>query len=220
MRLNEDEVNDYLRNHLGQYEDSMQQAWLEIIERDPLTLEDIAPIARKIKNRAIRQYLTKKFREKSLYEPIGRDGDGRFTLESILANPAHEMAEDDDNVSRRLCNKFVDFLICEYISQKEENATLKRKEMDLKAERLKLREEALRFKKDRFESWKRLMEEKGREKESRLRLIIQIQRERFEFRKEQSSLRGNSGISGDIDNGNRLPNERAASAKTAWIEYL
>ena len=220
MRLNEDEVNDYLRNHLGQYEDSMQQAWLEIIERDPLTLEDIAPIARKIKNRAIRQYLTKKFREKSLYEPIGRDGDGRFTLESILANPAHEMAEDDDNVSRRLCNKFVDFLICEYISQKEENATLKRKERDLKAERLKLREEALRFKKDRFESWKRLMEEKGREKESRLRLIIQIKRERFEFRKEQSSLRGNSGISGDIDNGNRLPNERAASAKTAWIEYL
>jgi hypothetical protein len=106
------------------------------------------------------------------------------------------------------------------MNQKEENVALKRKEMDLKAERLRLREEALRFKKDRFESWKRLMEEKGREKETRLRLKIQIQRERFEFRKEQSSLRGNRGISGDIDNGNRLPNERAASAKTAWIEYL
>jgi hypothetical protein len=219
MRLNEDEVNNYLRNHLGQYEDSMQQAWLEVVERDPETLDEIAPIARKIKNRAIKQYLTKKFREKSLYVPIG-NGDGGFTLESILASPAHEISQDDDNVSRRLCNKFVDFLICEYMSQKEENATLKRKEMDLKAERLRLREEALRFKKDRFESWKRLMEEKGREKESRLRLIIQIQRERFEFRKEQSSLRGNRGISGDIDNGNRLPNERAASAKTAWIEYL
>jgi hypothetical protein len=218
MRLNVNEVSNYLQNHLGQYEDSLQQAWLEIIERDPLTLEDIAPIARKIKNKAIQQYLTKKFREKSLYEPIGRDGDASFTLESILANPVHEMAEDDDDVSRKLCNKIVDFLICEYIGQKEENAALKRKEMDFKEERLRLREEALKFKRDRFESWKRLMEEKGREKESRLRLKIQIQRERFEFRKEQYSLRGNRGISGDVDNGNRLPNGRAASAKTAWIE--
>ena len=220
MRLNEDEVNDYLRNHLGQYEDSFQQAWLEVVERDPQSIEEIPLIVRKIKNRAIKQYLTKKFREKSLYEPIGENGDGGFALESLLASPSHEISEDDDDVSRRLCNKIVDFLICEYMNQKEENVALKRKEMDLKAERLRLREEALRFKKDRFESWKRLMEEKGREKETRLRLKIQIQRERFEFRKEQSSLRGNRGISGDIDNGNRLPNERAASAKTAWIEYL
>ena len=55
--------------------------------------------------------------------------------------------------------------------------------MDLKAERLRLREDALKFKKDRFESWKRLMEDKGREKENRLKLKIQLQREKFEFRK-------------------------------------
>ena len=41
---------------------------------------------------------------------------------------------------------------------------LKRKAMDLKAERLRLREEALKFKRDRFESWKKLMEDKGRAK--------------------------------------------------------
>ena len=86
MRLNENEVNDCLQAHLGQYEDSLQQAWLEIIERDPETLDDVALIARKIKNRAIRRYLKKKFVEQSLYEPIGRNGDGRFTLESILAS--------------------------------------------------------------------------------------------------------------------------------------
>jgi hypothetical protein len=178
-----DEVNEYLQAHFGQHEDSLQQAWLEVVERDPKTLDDIVPIARKIKNKAIKQYLTKRFREKSLYEPIGRDGDGRFTLESILASPAHEMAEDHLDVSRRLCNKIVDFLICEYMSQKEENVALKRKEMDLKAERLRLREEALRFRRDRFESWKRLMEDKGKEKENRLKLRIQLQREQFELRK-------------------------------------
>jgi hypothetical protein len=183
MRLNENEVNDYLQAHLCQYEDSLQQAWLEVVERDPETLDDIAPIARRNRNRAIKQYLTKKFKEKSLYEPIGGNGDRRFTLESILASPAHEDTEENDSGSNRFYEKIVDFLIGEYMSQKEENVALRRKEMDLKADRLRLREEALKFEKDRFESWKKLMEDKGREKENRLRLKIQLQREKFEFRK-------------------------------------
>jgi hypothetical protein len=188
MRLNENEVNDYLQAQLGQYEDSLQQAWLEVVECDPETLDDIVPIARKIRNKAIKQYLTKKFKEKSLYEPIGGNGDGRFTLESLLASPAHEDTEENDNGSNRFYKKIVDFLICEYISQKEENVALKRKELDLRAERLRLREEALTFKKDRFESWKRLMEDKGKEKENRLKLKIQLQREKFEFKKVQFIL--------------------------------
>jgi len=188
MRLNMNEVNDYLRNHLGQYEDSLQEAWLEVVERDPETLDDIAPIARRNKNKAIKQYLNKKFREQSLYDPIGRNGDERFTLESILASPAHEDTEENDNGSGRFYKKIVDFLIGEYISQKEENLAFKRKEMVLKAERLRLREESLKFQRDRFESWKRLMEDKGREKENRLKLKIQLQREKSEFRKERFVL--------------------------------
>jgi hypothetical protein len=183
MRLNENEVNNYLQAHLGQYEDSLQQAWVEIVERNPETLDDVALIARKIKNKAIKQYLTRKFREKSLYEPVGKNRGQRFTLESILANPANETAEEEDDGSRRLYYKVVNFLISEYISQKEENVALKRQEIDLKAERLRLREEALKFQRDRFESWKRLMEEKGKEKENRLKLKIQLQREQLEFRK-------------------------------------
>jgi hypothetical protein len=183
MRLNENEVNDYLQAHLGQYEDSLQQAWLEIVERDPETLDDIVPIVRKIRDKAIKYYLRKKFRDESLYKPLGKDVDGKFTLESILASPVHEDTEENDNGSNRFYKKIVDFLIGEYISQKEENAELKRKEMDLKAERLRLREEALKFQRDRFESWKKLMEDKGREKENRLKLKIQLQREKFEFRK-------------------------------------
>ena len=99
-----------------------------------------------------------------------------------------EDTEEQDNGSNRFYKKIVDFLIGEYISQKEENVALKRKAMDLKAERLRLREEALKFKKDRFESWKRLMEDKGREKENRLKLKIQLQREKSEFRKERFVL--------------------------------
>jgi len=189
MKFSEDEINNYLHPILGQYEDSFQQAWLEIVERDPQTLEEIPPIARRIKNRAIKQYLTKKFREKSLYEPIGGNGDGRLTLESVLASPADENTEEQNNGSKDLYKKIIDFLIAEYISQKEENIALKRKAIDLKLERLRLREDTLKFKKDRFESWKRLMEDKGREKENRLRLKIQLQRERLNFRKEQCVLK-------------------------------
>jgi len=58
MKLSEDEINNYLHPILGQYEDSFQQAWLEIVERDPQTLEEIPPIARRIKNRAIKHYLS------------------------------------------------------------------------------------------------------------------------------------------------------------------
>jgi len=188
MRLNEDEVNNYLQAHLGQYEDSLQQAWLEVVECDPETLDDIVPIARKIRNKAIKRYLTKKFREKSLYEPIGGNGDGKFTLESILASPVHEDTEENDNGSSRFYKKIVDFLIGEYISQKEENVALKRKAMDLKAERLRLREESLKFKRDRFESWKKLMEDKGKQKEDQFKLKVQLRRKELEFRKEQFAL--------------------------------
>ena len=127
MRLNENEVNNYLQAHLGQYEDSFQQAWLEIVERDPQTLDEIPPITRRIRNRALKQYLNKKFREQSLYEPIGRNGDERFTLESILASPTNENTEENDNGSNGLYKKIVDFLIGEYLSQKNENACTQEK---------------------------------------------------------------------------------------------
>jgi len=50
--------------------------------------------------------------------------------------------------------------------------------------------ESLKFKRDRFESWKRLMEEKGKQKEAQFRVKVQLQRERLEFRKQQFHLKG------------------------------
>jgi hypothetical protein len=189
MNLNETEVNNYLRPCLGRYEDSFQDAWVEILECNPRTVEEITPIIKRIRNKAIKQYMNNKYREESLYKPIGKDGDEKFTLESILASPENEDTEDRDNGDNGLYKKIVDFLIGEYFKQKNENLELKRKEIELKEERLRLRREGLKFKRDRFESWKKLMEEKGKQKESQFKLEVQLQREKLEFKKEQFYLK-------------------------------
>jgi hypothetical protein len=80
MKLNETEVNNYLRPFLGRYEDSFQHAWVEILECSPQTLEEITPIIRRVRNKAIKQYLNKKYKEESLYKPIGKNRDEKFPL--------------------------------------------------------------------------------------------------------------------------------------------
>ena len=189
MLLNEHEINSYLQPFLGQYGDSFQQAWVDILESNPQTLEEITPIIRRVRNKAIKQYLNKKYREESLYKPIGKNLDERFTLESILESPTDKNTEDKDDGENDLYRKIVDFLMGEYFSHKKENLELKRKETELKAQRLRLREELLKFKRDRFESWKKLMEDKGKQKENQSRLEVQLQREKLEFRKEQFYLK-------------------------------
>jgi hypothetical protein len=189
MKLHATEVNNYLQPSLGQYEDSFQQAWVDILESGPQTVEEITPIIRKVRNKAIKQYWNRKCSEVSLYKPIGKNMEERFTLESILESPAKENTEEGDNGNNGLYRKIVDFLMGEYFSQRKENLELKAKETELKAARLRLREESLKFKRDRFESWKKLMEDKGRQKENQSRLEVQVQREKLEFRKEQFYLK-------------------------------
>lgn len=196
MKLNETEVNNYLEPLLGPDEDSFQQAWANILEADPQTLEEITPIIRRIRNGAIKHYFHKKHREVRLYKPIGMNGDEKFTLESILESPTNETTEENGNGNSGLYKKMVDFLMGEYFSQKNENLQLKKKEIELKAERLRLREEWLKFKKDRYESWRRLMEEKGRQKENRFKVRVQLQRDKLEFRKKQLSLKEKAHKSG------------------------
>ena len=229
MNLNETEVNNYLRPFFGGYEDSFQQAWVEILESKPQTLEEVTPIIRRVRNKDIKEYMNKKYREVSLYTPIGKNRDEKFTLESILESPGNENTEDRDDGDNDLYKKIVDFLMGEYFSQKNENLELrreqdnhkhklsseiklkkiklkreelkfkkrrqedrhrryilsvmcylyylnqkgrnlelKRRDVELKAERLRLREELLKFKRDRFESWKKLMEDKRKQKVNQL----------------------------------------------------
>lgn len=189
MNLTETEVNNYLKPFLGKYEDSFQEAWVRILESKPQTLEEVTPIIRKVRSKQITRYLNQKYREMSLYTPVGRDADGKFTLESILESPANEDSENSDNGDGGLYKKIVDFLIGEYFNQKNENRELRRRDVELKAERLRLRREGLIFKKERFESWKKLMEEKGEQKENRFRLHVQLQREKLEFKRQQLPLK-------------------------------
>jgi hypothetical protein len=190
MNLKEAEVNNYLQLFLGRHEDSFQQAWVDILEQNPQTLEEITPIIKRVKNKAIKQYMDKKYKEQSLYKPIGKDGDEKFTLESVLASPENEDSAEKENGDNGFYMKIVDFLIGAYIQQKNENLELKRRDIELKAERLRLRGEWLKFKRDRFESWKKLMEEKGRQKENQFKLKVQLEREKLEFRKEEFRFRG------------------------------
>src|SRR4030042_1297463 len=166
MNLNGIEVNNYLQPFCGRYEDSFQQAWVEILECNPQTLEEVTPIMRSVRDKAIKQYLNKKYREVSLYTPIGKNRDEKFTLESVLESPGNEDTEGKENGDNGLYKKIIDFLMGEYFSQKNENLELKRKDIELKAERLRLRGEWLKFKRDRFESWKKLMEDKRKQKEN------------------------------------------------------
>ncbi len=189
MKLNEAEVNNHLQSLLGRDGDSFQQAWVDILEANPQTLEEITPIARRVRNRAIKQYWNKKSREVSLYKPIGRNGDRKYTLESILASPEDQTTEESGNGNDGLYKKMVGFLIGEYIRQRNENLQLKRKEIELKTEKLGLREERLKFERDRYESWKKLMEQKGRQKENRFRVRVRLQRESLELKKRQLYLK-------------------------------
>jgi hypothetical protein len=190
MKLNETEVNDYLRPLIGRREDSFQQVWVEILERDPNTLEEITPIIRRVRNKAIKEYMNRKYREESLYKPIGKNGDETFTLESVLASPeTGEDAEDEKEEGHGLYQKIINFLMGEYFNQRNQNLELKGRDIELKAERLRLRTEILRFKKDRFESWKKLMENKTIQKEKQFRLRVRLQREKLRFRKEQLYLK-------------------------------
>ena len=189
MKLHETEVSNHMKSLSGRDGDSFQQAWVEILEADPQTLEEITPIIRNVRNKAIKQYWNRKCREVSLHKPIGKSGDERFTLESILASPTNETTEESDNGNNGLYRKIVDFLMGEYFSQRNENLHLKSKEIELKTERLRLRRNLLKFKRDRYESWKKLMEEKGRQKENRFKVRVQLQRERLELRKKQLCLK-------------------------------
>jgi len=189
MNLSETEVNNYLQPLLGRYEDSFQEAWVDILESNPQTMEEITPIIKRVRNKAIKQYMNRKYKEESLYKPIGKNGDENFTLESIIESPGDEDSEDRGNGDRGFYKKIVDFLIGEYLKQKNENVELKRRDAELKEERLRLRREWLEFKKDRFESWKKLMEDKGKQKENQFKLEVQLKREKLEFKKEQFYLK-------------------------------
>ncbi len=185
MNLNPAEVNNYLQPFLGRHEDAFQEAWVKILESQAQTVEEITPIAKRVRSTEISRYLKRKYKEVSLNTPVGKNGDEKFTLESILKSPEIEDPEDKDNGNNGFYKKIVDFIIGEYVKRKNENIELKRRDFELKAERLRLGRERLNFKKNRFELWKKVMEDKTKQKENHFRLQFQLEREKLEFEKDR-----------------------------------
>jgi hypothetical protein len=180
-----DDISQYLRTEFGAHEDSLQDAWVEILERNLQSPSEIAPVARKVRNKAIGQYLNRKYREESLQKPLGQGRNEGFTLESILPAPTLDGGgEAADAHGDDLYEKIIDFLVREYLKQRQENLDLRERRIELAVERIKLRKDALDFKKRRYESWRQLMVDKGRQKAELRRLHIQLQREKIELRKE------------------------------------
>ncbi len=185
MNLNPAEINNYLQSFLARNEDAFQDVWLKILESQPQTLEEITPIAMRIRRKEINQYLNRKYKEVSLNTPIGKNGDENLTLESILRSSENENPEDRDNNNNGLYKKIVDFIIGEYLRQKNESIELKKRNFELKVEKLRLGRDWLNFKKTRFESWKKVMEDKTEQRENQFRLQLQLQREKLKLKKEQ-----------------------------------
>lgn len=125
MGLDVKGINKHLKAEFGAYEDSLQDAWVEILERNLQATSEIGPIARKVRNRAVRQYLNRKYREECLQSPLGRNGDESFSLESILPAPVSddsETMEGNDVRGNDVYERMVDFLIREYLKQKLKGA--------------------------------------------------------------------------------------------------
>jgi len=87
-------VNNYLKPFLGRYEDSFQQAWVDILERNPQTLEEITPIVRRVRKKAIKKYMNKKYREVSLYTPIGKNRFVIHCFSKILTSATMHLLEE------------------------------------------------------------------------------------------------------------------------------
>ncbi len=197
MGLNVSDINKQLKAELGDYEDSLQDAWVEILERNLQAAAEIQPVAKKVRSRAITRYLNRKYREESLQRPLGRNGDETFTLESVLSAPSSEdraeATERDDTQGNDVYEKIVGFLIGEYLKQRRENLELRKRRVELTAERIRLRRESLEFKRQRYESWKQFMEDKGKQKEEFLTLHVQLQREKLEFREKSLKAKKERG---------------------------
>jgi hypothetical protein len=106
-----------------------------------------------------------------------------------LESPGNEDIEDKENGNEGFYKKIVTFLIGEYFHKKNESLELRKKDIELKTEKLRLQQESLDFKRDRFESWKKLMEDIGKQRMDQFKLAVQLQREKLKFKREQFYLK-------------------------------
>jgi hypothetical protein len=113
MEIDIEGVNRRLDLVIGQYEDSRQEAWVEILESKAENPQEVDRIAERVRNKAIRRYLSTKYRSESLQRPLTRDGDNGFTLESVLedqsVNWKGDFTQGEGHHSDDLYGRIVEF---------------------------------------------------------------------------------------------------------------
>lgn len=118
IQINQSKINDLIRSILGESEDSedsYQDVQLRILERLPQSEEEIKAIAKEVKKKHTREYFNRKRSLISLYEPIGNNGNEKYTLLSILAERASDETEELSNNIDPSARLILNFLIKEIV---------------------------------------------------------------------------------------------------------
>ena len=124
IQLDQSKINRLIRSILGPFdnsEDSYQDIQLRILERLPQTEKEIQTIAKEVKKEHTKDYLNRKHRLKSLYEPIGHNGDKNYTFENSLADKEIEETEDTSQEIEPSSKLILNFIVRELVDGKSLN---------------------------------------------------------------------------------------------------
>ncbi|GEM_PF-1912737 len=123
-QLDQSKIDRLIRPILGRFdesEDSYQDVQLRILERLPRSEEEIKAIAKEVKKKHTKDYLYRKHRLKSLYEPIHNHGNEKYTLESLLADTETAEKEEVSNEVEPSARLILNFLVKELVDGKSLN---------------------------------------------------------------------------------------------------
>ncbi len=124
IQLDQSKIDRLIRPILGGFddsEDSYQDVQLRILERLPRSEEEIKAIAQEVKKKHTKDYLYRKHRLKSLYEPIGNHGSEEYTFENILADKDTAETEEGSNAVEPSARLILNFLVKELVDGKSLN---------------------------------------------------------------------------------------------------
>lgn len=124
IQFDQSKIDRLIRPILGRFddsEDSYQDVQLRILERLPQSEEEIEAIAKEVKKEHTKDYLNRKRRLKSLYEPIGNNGNEDYTFESILADKETDETEEVSNEVEPSAKLILNFIVKKLIDGKSLN---------------------------------------------------------------------------------------------------
>lgn len=124
IQLDQSTIDRLVRPILGRFddsEDSYQDVQLRILERLPRSEEEIRAIAREVKKEYTRDYLHSKHNIKSIYEPLGGNGNGHHTIERFLTHEKKDEPEEEVNTGDTPERLLLTFLVNELVAGRSLN---------------------------------------------------------------------------------------------------